>query len=347
MGRYDSIDKTELSFFDALNDGEVKVAVDLPSGAADALGIPTVSPAILDELEAQAQAQAPQEQAHQEGQAEQAEPPMEGGEEGAVQGQPQSEPEETEPVEVEQFQRSDEVPTEEPRPEPELPSRATHGKLFTDKRAHPLQLLEVLTMRYGTKWTEWESETLWWSLRKSFGPVGEVVRNKIMALRIAVTRDITWLDWDVFEDSGLAWNDIVPTIGAFQPMTPMQVAFAIQVLRGIRPDDEFAHEVRAYMAAILDDHGWIWAPGEWFDGAQEILDRGRDHLVGLKEDVASTWERVQEMNPEDVEWDEDNPLDIHILKLFVVKRYLEEREALKGATPGASLSSSMVSPPVP
>lgn len=343
MSRH-TLNEAEQGFLGALLDdsGRTKVAVDLDPGVADALGVPSVSPSILDQLEEQAA----------QGQEDQASPPEQEAseDEGSDQDQVQEQPpgEAGEAVQIDSFQRNDEEPEpEEGAVEPELPSRLTHGKLFTDKRAHPLQLLEVLTMRYKADWADWESDTLWWALRRSFGPVGELVRNKIMALRLAATTDIPWIDWDVFEDCGLAWNDIIPIIGSFQPMTPMQLAFAVQVMRGIRPDDEFAHEVKAYMAAILDDHGWVWAPEEWFDGAQEVLERNREHLVGLKNDVQMTWERVKGENPEEIEWNEEDPRDIHILKLFVVQTYLREREAERGRVPGAPASSSTTSPPVP
>lgn len=342
MGRH-SLNEAEQGFLGALlTDEQTKVAVDLNPGTMEALGVPSVSPSILDKLENQA-AQGSQEEESPPEQ-EQVEAPATG--EGDVQGQPQGEAQE-----VEQFQREDAPPEAPPEseapPEPELPSRLTHGKLFTDKRAHPLQLLEVLTLRYKAEWAEWESDTLWWALRRSFGPVGDLVRNKIMALRLTATTDIPWIDWDVFEDCGQAWNDTVPVIGSFQPLTPMQAAFAVHVMREIRPDDPFAHEVKAYIAAILDDHGWVWAPEEWFDGAQEVLERNREHLVGLKNDVIETWNQVKDLNPEDIEWNEDDARDIHVLKLFVVKRYLDERAAARAVVPGAPPGASTVSPPVP
>ena len=334
-----------MSFFDALSGGEVKTAVQLEQETFDALGIPSVSPTILDQLEEQANSQvAPEEGAPEEAQGE-----AQANRAGDVQGEPDGAVQDDQAVEVEQFERADAAPAPEamPAPEPELPSRATHGKLFSDKRAHPIQILEVLTQRYKTEWVDWESDTLWWSIRRSFGPVGEVARNKIMALRLAATREGPWMDWDTFEDSGLAWNDIVPTMGSFQPMTPMQLAFTVRILRGIRPDEEFGHEIRAYIAAILDDHGWVWAPKEYFGDVQDILERGREHMVGLKEDVISAWKKVKNVDPLTIEWTEEEPLSIHLLKLFVVKTYLEGREEDRKDTPGSGASSSTVSPPVP
>lgn len=310
-----------------------KNAVDLEPDVAESLGIQTVSPAILDQLEREAAGAANESPEEQE----------------ATPNEPVAEQQPAaEPMAVESFDRIDEEPQPdgEQAVEPELPNRVTHGKLFTDKRAHPLQILDTLTMRYGTEWTNWESATLWWALRRDFGPVGDVARNKIMALRIAVGTDMPWLDWDVFEDSGLAWNDIVPMIGQFQPMTPMQMAFAVHILKEIRSDEIFDAEVKAYIAALLEEHGWVYAPEEFFDGAQELMDR-RVWLVGFKQEVMKAWERVRNVDPTAIDWRPDNPLDIHLLKLVVVKRYVDERNAMRQGIPGTSASSSTVSPPVP
>ena len=324
------VNEAELAFFGALQHGGMdKESAELAPETTEALGIPSVSPSTLDQLEEQAT------QLHSSTAEE------------TVEEAPAQAPEEPAPAtELEGYSRADVPPEEEVVPEPELPSRTTHGKLFSDKRANPLQILDILTRRYKTDWVKWEPETLWWALRRDFGPVGDVTRNKIGALRVAVGTDIPWLDWDVFEDSGLAWNDIVPVIGTFQPMTPMQTAFAVNVLRTIRPDEEFSHEVRAYISAILDDHGFVYAPEEMFGNVQELLDR-KVWLEGFRSDVESAWEKIQDHDPETIAWNGENPLDIHLLKLSVVKRYLAEREALREVVPGVPHAPSTVSPPVP
>ncbi len=176
--------------------------------------------------------------------------------------------------------------------------------------------------------------------------MGELARNKIQALRVAATSDIPWLDWDVFEDTGLTFNDIIPVIGQFQPMLPMQMAFAVHVLREIRDDEELDQEVKAYIAALLEESGWAYAPEEFFGPVQDLLDR-RVWMLGFKQQVQTTWEQVKELDPMTIDWREDAPVDIHILKLFVVKRYLQERERLRVAISGASAGASTVTPPVP
>jgi hypothetical protein len=311
-----------------LGEGPVeKRAVELNPDTAAALGGP--SPEQLDQLE-QAAASSP--------------PPASDDEQVAT---PDAAPTEAPPVDG--FDRVDEEPDpddESLAAAPELPSRMTHGKLFTDKRAHPLQLLDVLTLRYKTAWADWEPETLWWALRRDFGPVGDLVRNKIMALRVAVTTDTPWLDWDNFEDVGLTFNDVVPVIGQFQPMNSMQMAFAVDVLREIRSDETFDDEVKAYIAALLEEGGWVYAPEEYFGPAQELLDR-RVWMLTLKDQIQTTWEHVQNVDPATIEWREDNPVDVQVLRLFAVKRYLQERAHLRVSVPGAPATASTASPPVP
>jgi hypothetical protein len=351
MGRH-TPNAAERSFFAAVLADKplTKKAVDLSPDTAAALGIQSVSPSLLKSLEgaATSRQQAP---ANPQPPAEEQPPPEEQApfEEAVEEEAPIEEPlpEEAPPVEVPAFQRSDAEPPpeEETLPQPELPSRATHGKLFSDKRAHPLQIFETLNLRYKENWVEWEPETLWWAIRRDFGSVGELARNKIMALRVAAKTDMPWLDWDTFENCSLAWNDIVPLFGAYQPVTPAQAAFGVQILRAIQPDQEFAWEVSVYIAACLEDNGWVYAPEEWFNGAQAVIDR-KIWLTPMRDQVAQIWQRVRDVDPTEVDWGDTDPIEVHVVKLAVVQRYLLEREAIREKVPGAGRSAS-TAPPVP
>ncbi len=351
-----------------------KRAVELEPETADALGIPSVSPAILDQLEREAKGdpapsagppvEAPQQPNPAPSQAaagdpapsappparpmppgmpepEQEEQPVE-----QVMGAEQAEPEQA--AQVDAFSRLDQEPDldDEDAAPSSPPGRSTHGRLFSDKRAHPLQILEVLEGRYGTKWADWEPATLWWGLRRDFGPIGELARNKVMALRVAVTTDTPWLDWDIFEKCGLTWNDVMPVIGEFQPMSPMQIAFTVQIMRAIRADQEFSHEINAYIAAILEENGFAYAPEEYFAGAQELINR-KKWLVGLQHQVETMWAHAKDVEPTSIDWRDNNPIDIHVLKLAVVKHYLDARANQRMAPAGAPGASTTASPPVP
>lgn len=309
-------------------EGEMsKEAVELTPETADALGIKSVSPSFLDELETQALDASPAPK-----------------QTGTYEPKPEEFLQEPEPEvdeSVPRFEEADEIDKDEVSA-PDLPKRSTHGKLFGSKRAHPLDLFDTLNMRYGEKWAGWEPETLLWSLRRDFGPVGNLVMNKIQAMAVAGRTDIPWLDWDIFENSGLAWNDIIPIFGAFQPMTPMQIAFCVTILNKVRKEP-FSNEVNAYIAAVLDDHGIVYAPSKWFAGAQAILDRDNE-TPGLLTDIKRAWKAVQKVSPEDVDWNTEDPVEVQTLKLSVIKRYLEERESIRGTIPVGTLSSTTLGP---
>lgn len=353
MRPYDA-NEAEVGFFNDLLNGEdaEKHAADLSPGTEDFLGIKTVSPKILKDLESQAEQSADEQEPIPAGPEGKDTPAPEAKAEAPVEAKAgvEESPEEAAPEEAVDVGSADSAdaepePDAEPAAEPDLPNRQTHGKLFTNRRAHPLQIFDVLNMRYRQAWPEWEPDTLWWALRRDFGSVGELSRNKILALDVAASTDTPWLDWDTFENCGQAWNDFLPIFGSFQPMTPMQCAFAVQVLRGVRGEEEFGHEVNAYIAAVLDDHGWVYAPEEWFAGAQALLDR-KDWLIGLKAEVADAWKIVADIPPQEIEWEED-ARSVHLLKMAVVKSYLDSRAALRDEVPGGSATSVTASPPVP
>jgi hypothetical protein len=167
-----------------------------------------------------------------------------------------------------------------------------------------------------------------------------------MALRLAAVTDMPWIDWDTFENCSLAWSGTIPLFGAYQPVTPSQAAFGVQILREIRQDEEFSWEVKAYIAAVLEDSGFVYAPDEWFAGAQDVIDR-KVWLLGFKTEVESAWAKIKDVDPARIEWDESSPLQVHLLKLAVVKQVLEGRALAREKVPGGRASSAGVSPPVP
>jgi hypothetical protein len=229
------------------------------------------------------------------------------------------------------------------------PGRATHGSVFSARRTHPLHLRDVLSGKYGDDWLGWEPATLWWALRRDFGAVGELTRNKILALRVATKTYRPWSEWDTFEKCGLAWNDVLPVFGAWQPMPPSHVAFTVEALQGLHPEAPWTHEVAAYEAMILDDNGFAYAPPEWFPGAQAILDRN-PNTAGFRDEVAHAWEKLAGRDLSKVTWRAESARDIHLGRLWVVANYLGARAALRHGdlTPARTLAAaSAASPPVP
>lgn len=229
------------------------------------------------------------------------------------------------------------------------PRRATHGSIFSARRTHPLELRDVLTAKYGDDWIEWEPATLWWAIRRDFGPVGELTRNKVMALRLATNTYRPWSEWDTFEKCGVAWNDILPVFGAWQPMPPSHVAFTVEILKALHPEAPWTHEVAAYEAMILDDAGFVYAPEAWFPGAQALLDRN-PNTPALRDEVAAAWQKLAGRDLSKVKWRPERARDIHLGRLYVIASYLAARAELRqgdAATARAPVAAAAASPPVP
>lgn len=369
-----TLDRAERSFFDILTNGVVKEAVELRGHTKQVLGLGDSSPDDLDNLEAAAAEEPDPSGATSEVAA--ASPAQPATVRRGATVTPVQMVDPAPPRVVAQPPPPPPAPDAEPEPaalqdeldaEPELaqaaqdeedaelealpvpPSRLSHGRLFSVKGTHPMRLGEALRDRYHTDWLEWEPETLWWAIRKDFGPVGDITRDKVMALRTAANTDLPWLDWDVFENCCLAWNNIKAIFGAYQPMAPGEMAFGVQIMREIRADEAFDDEVIAYMAAILEERGFAYAPEEWFPGVQALLDR-RPDSAPLRDAVAKVWAKASKIDPRQIEWREDNPIDMQVLRLAAIQLHLLEKAALRAGDPaveGSPLSSTPTNPPVP
>lgn len=343
------LSKSELDFFGTLVNGQVKEAVDLSNKTRAILGAENHPEHELDRLEREAHTGQSIPPDDLDGQAAttlatSVTPPLQA--EGLLA------PPAPQPVDDEPPVDDEELPAPDASPSNSAPpNRTTHGKLFSSKNAHPLVIKSVLDFKYEQKWDEWEPETLWWAIRRDFGPVGEIARNKIMALRVAMRTDVPWLDWDIFENCGVAWTDGLPIFGAFQPLAPSQLAFAVQTLRSIRAEETFENEVVAYMAATLETNGLVLAPTEWFPPeVQALLDR-KVWILPLKADVQKAWESARELaDPKTIDWNESSPVDLNVMRLLVVRDYLARRAREVASAPMKGTGSAVsgpTSPPVP
>jgi hypothetical protein len=215
----------------------------------------------------------------------------------------------------------------EPPPEAgqEQPAElAIPATFFKSAQTHPLALLAVVKNKYNDEWVRWLPETLWETIRKDFGQVGEVVKNKIQAVSVALSTDAPWQDWTTFENCGKAFNDSIPVFGQIQPLSPIETAFTVKLLKKLNVFN-FSDEVLGYIAAVCLNNGIIYAPNEWFDKAQPFIDAQNKNL-DLKKEIEAAWKAVKKQEMYDVEFKEDSPLHVHIIKLWAVKEYLRDME---------------------
>ena len=134
---------------------------------------------------------------------------------------------------------------------------------------HPLSLIAQITamlvhkyQEQATDWPSWEPNVLLDLISKWLGieKLHPTTKNKILALQTALSTDIPWEDWDVFENFCLAMVNETPIWGEMQPLDPEEMAFGIGVLNAIGPDEEFGTDVLGYIAAVLVYNGFLALP---------------------------------------------------------------------------------------
>ena len=115
---------------------------------------------------------------------------------------------------------------------------------------HPMEIILALDAKLPLEWTEWEPPVLFKRVEGIFGTVNEVTRQKMLAIQVARTTDRPWHDWDVFENTCLAFCGQIPLWGELEPLDLHEMAFGMGCLDDIRPE-EYGDEVQGYMAATM------------------------------------------------------------------------------------------------
>lgn len=212
-----------------------------------------------------------------------------------------------------------------PQEETEKQDQIVPKTFFKSTETHPLALLAVVKNKYNDEWVRWLPETLWEVIFRDFGPVSDVTRNKIQALSVALSTDAPWQDWTTFENCGKAFNNSIPVFGQIQPLSPVETAFTVQLLKKLNVFD-FSDEVLGYIASVCLYNGIVYAPKEWFDKAQPFID-AQNKNPEFKREVEAAWKAIKKQELYDVELKEEDPLHVHIAKLWAIKEYLREMKA--------------------
>lgn len=131
---------------------------------------------------------------------------------------------------------------------------------FKWKFGHPIEILEALERTLPPDWVDYEPETLRKAIAGKFGDEYKKDENKIFALQVAVTTDRTWNDWDVFENTCLAFMGQVPIWGVIEPLDLHEIAFGMGCLERIRKEEKYSEDVLGYIAATYAYNGLITQP---------------------------------------------------------------------------------------
>lgn len=129
------------------------------------------------------------------------------------------------------------------------------------KEAPPLCMASALQKAFGKGWLLWEPSVLWSEVKDDFGiDLPRPARDAILAFRLCLLTNTPWQDWHPFLSVALAMNGIPHNPEYAMPAQPSHLAYAIDVMRRMKPDQEFEPEVRNMAGVILWDNGICWAP---------------------------------------------------------------------------------------
>lgn len=203
---------------------------------------------------------------------------------------------------------------------------------------HPIQILIDLRRHFGYEWPEWDQSVLLKKVEQEFGTINDVTINKILSIQVALLRDSTWIDMDVFEKTGVSFANMIPIWTMRQQLDLDDMAFTCGVLDRIEdmdaeenPNRMYGDEVRGYISAVLMDNGVIVTPPNCPLPPTNDLNR---HFVPKE---------AQEIGQIAVErWNQgimsagdiDDPVDVLLAKFFIIETMYNEGE--KYVTPRGS-----------
>lgn len=136
----------------------------------------------------------------------------------------------------------------------------TKGNLFSHPEAHPFVLDVALLKTFQLDWLKWEPDTLFQEIRETFNTsIADVNRVKILATMTLHVIDTFWESWEVFENTVLALNGVIPRIGYIQPPDIPLLMTGVDIANSIRKE-EFSDEISRYSAACFLHESVTYAP---------------------------------------------------------------------------------------
>jgi len=198
----------------------------------------------------------------------------------------------------------------------ELRSVTVQGA-FTSSQTHPLVLNLLLLDAFGADYLQWEPETLWLEIGRTWGSVSEASKNKIQAVRTAMVSDQPYERWEVFSALTEAFYGYTPRFDLVQLPTIHRVAGTLDVLSILR-DKQIGDEVYKFAAAVMMDTGVIFGPGPLLP-ANKYLTKN-DPALQAKVSAAMTAGK----QPDGLI---DTPYDLQLMKSISIRDFLQEQSA--------------------
>lgn len=182
----------------------------------------------------------------------------------------------------------------------------------------------------GNACRSWEPESLWLTFDRRKVHIPALNRDKILAAHTLTIVPAFWWEVNCFQNTVMAFNNVLSNPGALQEATPGQLAWGVfeaEMIYGysdFEETPEFDREPALYVGACLHRAGYILAP-DLLNFAQDALDdfnKGKTSLE--KTQVRAAWSKLQRSRLNDRKWDKNSPLDVQLAHLASVNLYIEE-----------------------
>lgn len=183
----------------------------------------------------------------------------------------------------------------------------------------------------GPTFRSWEPETVWLTLDRQGIDLSVLNRDKLLAASTLLTLPAFWFEVNAYENTTMAFNDVVSDGAMLQEATPAQLQWAVyeaELLLGHAADvpqtPEFDREPIQYTAIVLHRAGFILAP-DLLHFAQGALDKQNKNGANItKADIRPAWKKLQRQDLRHVTFT-DSPLDVQLSRLASAHVYLADR----------------------
>ena len=167
--------------------------------------------------------------------------------------------------------------------------------VLSSPESPPTALARALSKAFGEAWVGWEPIVLWTEIKEDTGvDLSRAHKDAIMAIRLCMTTNLPWTDWRPFLATvkALNGNEVNPQV--VSPLSLSDLAYGIDLMRRLKPSQEFSDEVMSMAGITVWDHGACWIPqaqlgeivNEYLLSQQETEDQ-RELLTILAKDYYS------------------------------------------------------------
>jgi hypothetical protein len=187
-----------------------------------------------------------------------------------------------------------------------------------------MRALEVLC---GPEFRAWEPESIWLTLDRQGADPPVVNRDKILAAITLTMVPAFWWEVHAFENTVLAFNNVVSDHRVVQEATPAQIAWGVyeaEIFYDGQDTPAFDHEPTTYTALVLQRAGFLRAPDLLSFAQRELTKHSRNGAGVTAHEVDVAWSKVKKTTLVERQFS-DSALDVQLGRLASVELYVQQR----------------------